>query len=133
MDRMTSHVIAYGSSELLFCTHTFNFKCFFDDFNCVFTQIRCLSRLLIKLPFVIKIFVYTGFAVKNQTKQTKSGIPSVSNSLDPDQARSGSKDSQTICKSYQQTTLIGKQLKHQTRLLLTTNLWRILHKVLIFY
>ena len=26
--------------------HTFNFNCFFDDFNCVFTQIRYLSRLL---------------------------------------------------------------------------------------
>ena len=43
---MTSHVIAYRSTELLFGTHTFNFNCFFDDFNCVFTQIRCLSRLL---------------------------------------------------------------------------------------
>ena len=43
---MTSHVIAYGSTELLFGTHTFNFNCFFDDFNCVFTQMRCLSRLL---------------------------------------------------------------------------------------
>ena len=43
---MTSHVIAYGSRELLFGTHTFNFNCFFDDFNCVFMQIRCLSRLL---------------------------------------------------------------------------------------
>ena len=43
---MTSHVIAYRSTELLFGTHTFNFNCFFDDFNCLFTQIRCLSRLL---------------------------------------------------------------------------------------
>ena len=43
---MTSHVIAYRSTELFFCTHTFNFNCFFDIFNCVFTQIRCLSRLL---------------------------------------------------------------------------------------
>ena len=43
---MTSHVIAYRSSELLYGTHKFNFNCFFDDFNCVFTQIRCLSRLL---------------------------------------------------------------------------------------
>ena len=43
---MTSHVIAYRSTELLFRTHKFNFNCFFDDFNCVFTQIRCLSRLL---------------------------------------------------------------------------------------
>ena len=43
---MTSHVIAYRSTELLFGTHLFNFNCFFDDFNCVFTQIRCLSRLL---------------------------------------------------------------------------------------
>ena len=43
---MTSHVIAYRSLELLFGTHTFNFSCFFDDFDCVFTQIRCLSRVL---------------------------------------------------------------------------------------
>ena len=43
---MTSHVIAYRKTELLFGTHTFNFNCFFDYFNCVFTQIRCLSRLL---------------------------------------------------------------------------------------
>ena len=40
--------------ELLFGTHTFHFNCFFDDFNCVFTQIHCcvfmqihcLSRVL---------------------------------------------------------------------------------------
>ena len=43
---MTSHVIAYRSLELLFGTHTFNFNCFFEDFNCVLTQIRCLSRVL---------------------------------------------------------------------------------------
>ena len=43
---MTSHTIAYRSTELLFGTHTFNFNCFFYDFNCVYTQIRCLSRLL---------------------------------------------------------------------------------------
>ena len=43
---MTSHVIAYRSTELLFGMHTFNLNCFFDDLNCVFTQIRCLSRLL---------------------------------------------------------------------------------------
>ena len=44
---MTSHVIAYRSLELLFGTHTFHFNCFFDDFYCVFTQIRCLSRVLL--------------------------------------------------------------------------------------
>ena len=44
---MTSHVIAYRSSELLFGTHTFHFNCFFDDHNCVFTQICCLSRVLV--------------------------------------------------------------------------------------
>ena len=44
---MTSHVIAYRSLELLFSKHTFHFNCFFEDFNCVFTQIRCLSRVLI--------------------------------------------------------------------------------------
>ena len=43
---MISHVIAYRSTELLFGMHTFNFNCFFDDFNSVFTQISCLSRLL---------------------------------------------------------------------------------------
>ena len=43
---MTSHVIAYRLLELLFGTHTFHFNCFFDDFNCVFTHIRCLSRVL---------------------------------------------------------------------------------------
>ena len=43
---MTSHVIAYRSTELLYSMKTFNFNCFFDDLNCVFTQIRCLSRLL---------------------------------------------------------------------------------------
>ena len=40
---MTSHVIAYRSLKLLFGTHTFHFNCFFDDFYCVFAQIRCLS------------------------------------------------------------------------------------------
>ena len=43
---MTSHVIAYRLLELLFGTHTFHFNCFFEDFHCVFTQIRCLSRVL---------------------------------------------------------------------------------------
>ena len=43
---MTSHVIAYRSLELLFGMHTFHFNCFFEDFNCVLTQIRCLSRVL---------------------------------------------------------------------------------------
>ena len=44
---MTSHVIAYRSLELLFGTHAFHFNCFFEDCNCVFTQIRCLSRVLL--------------------------------------------------------------------------------------
>ena len=56
---MTSHVIAYRSLELLFGTHTFNFNCFFEDFNCVFTQIRkypaylgcCTSAAYIKVHF----------------------------------------------------------------------------------
>ena len=43
---MTSLVTAYRSNELLFGTHAFNFNCFLDDFNCVFTQIHCLSVLL---------------------------------------------------------------------------------------
>ena len=32
--------------------HTFHFNCFFEDFNCVFTQIRCLSRVL-DLHFIV--------------------------------------------------------------------------------
>ena len=44
---MTSQVIAYRLKELLFGTHAINFNCFLDDFNCVFTQIRCLSVLLV--------------------------------------------------------------------------------------
>ena len=44
---MTSHVIAYRSLELLFGMHTFHFNCFFDDLNCVFTQIHCLTRVLL--------------------------------------------------------------------------------------
>ena len=43
---MTSHVIVYSWKELLFGTHAFNFDCFLDDFNYVFTQMRCLSVLL---------------------------------------------------------------------------------------
>ena len=43
---MASHVIAYRLKKLLFGKHAFNFNCFLDDFNCVFTQIRCLSVLL---------------------------------------------------------------------------------------
>ena len=43
---MTSHVIANRLMELFFGMHTFNFNCFFDDFNCVFMQIRSLPRLL---------------------------------------------------------------------------------------
>ena len=49
---MTSHVIAYRSLELLFGTHTFHFNCFFEDFNCVFTRIRCLSRVLFIMHLV---------------------------------------------------------------------------------
>ena len=45
-NEMDQIVLAYRSTELLFSTHTFNFNCFFDDFNRVFTHIRCLSRLL---------------------------------------------------------------------------------------
>ena len=52
---MTSHVIAYRSLELLFGTHTFHFNCFFEDFNCVFTQIRYLSRVLGLLAFYVAV------------------------------------------------------------------------------
>ena len=42
---MTSHVIAYRSKELLFGMHASNFNCFLDDFNCISTQICCLSDI----------------------------------------------------------------------------------------
>ena len=48
---MTSHVIAYRSPELLFGTHTFHF-------NCIFTQIRCLSRVagtILGIPQVLRL------------------------------------------------------------------------------
>ena len=60
---MKSHVIAYCSKELLFGTHAFNFNCFLDDFNCVFTQILCLSVLLL---------IYDDFPLKVQ-KIAKKG------------------------------------------------------------
>ena len=50
---MTWHVIAYRSLELLFGTHTFHFNSFFEDFNWVFTQIRCLSRVLIIIGILL--------------------------------------------------------------------------------
>ena len=52
MDQMVRNDIAcnsYRSLELLFGTHTFHFNCFFEDFDCVFTQIRCLSRVLLPM------------------------------------------------------------------------------------
>ena len=42
-------VIAYRSLELLFGMHTFHFNCFFEDFICIFTQIRCLSKVLLTI------------------------------------------------------------------------------------
>ena len=56
MDQMVSNdiaLIAYRSLELLFVTHTFHFNCFFEDLNCVFTQIRCLSRVLQYTVFLV--------------------------------------------------------------------------------
>ena len=47
MDQMVCNVIAYHLKELLLGAHTLNFNCLLDDFNCVFTQIRCLSVLLV--------------------------------------------------------------------------------------
>ena len=68
---MKSHVIAYWSLELLFGTHTFHFNCFFDDFNCVFTQIRCLSRVLSwKISQHVKKNVYR--TVRPLEKNTKN-------------------------------------------------------------
>ena len=54
---MTLHVIAYRSLELLFRKHAFNFNCFIEDLNCVFTQVHCLSRVLPlykKMPLKLK-------------------------------------------------------------------------------
>ena len=50
MDQIIRNVIAYHLKELLFGTHTLNFNCLLDDFNRVFTQIRCLSVLLLGNP-----------------------------------------------------------------------------------
>ena len=55
---MTSHVIAYRSLELLFSTHTFHF-------NCVFTQIRCLSRVLVLCPGAPKGSTGSGSNIKH--------------------------------------------------------------------
>ena len=48
----------------------------------------------------------------NFLEKNPSGIPSLSNSLDPDQARrfSGLIWVQTVCKGYRQTTHVGKEL-----------------------
>ena len=51
---MTSHVIAYRSLELLFGSHTFHFNCFLEDFNCVFTQIRSLSSVLLQISCTVE-------------------------------------------------------------------------------
>ena len=44
--------------RLLFSTHTFHFNCFLEDSNCVFTQIRCLSRVL--LYIVVNVIQQAG-------------------------------------------------------------------------
>ena len=49
MDQMVRIDIACNCIPIVriaFGTHTFHLNCFFDDFNCVFMQIRCLSRVL---------------------------------------------------------------------------------------
>ena len=84
---MTSHVIAYRSLELLFGTHTFHFNCFFDDFYCVFTQIRCLSR-------VLSTFSKNSFGNTFRVSNILSGLIWV----------------QTVCKSYQQMTIVDKEV-----------------------
>ena len=65
---MTSHVIAYRSLELLFGTHTFHFNCFFEDSNCVFTQIRCLSRVL--LYCVVYTHQFMTFPITTSTEKS---------------------------------------------------------------
>ena len=67
---MTSHVIAYRSTELLYGTHTVNFNCFFGDFDCVFTQIRCLSRLLSNVAYSIQITNQTRYKLWIQITHT---------------------------------------------------------------
>ena len=78
---MTSHVIAYGSLEMLFGTHTFHFNCFFEDFNCVFMQICCLSRVLLErkkneqikgLISNMWLFLVTNFRIASQVAAEKS-------------------------------------------------------------
>ena len=65
---MTSHVIAYRSLELLFSTHTFHFNCFFDDFYCVFTQIRCLSRVLMSVNIKYTVALFSALHVSVRKK-----------------------------------------------------------------
>ena len=89
---MTSHVIAYRSTELLFGTQAFNSNCFFDDFNCIFTQIRCLSRLLVLVqprktrPFITERLLM-GRKESNQTnKILRTRTPyTLANSEDADE------------------------------------------------
>ena len=66
---MTSHVIAYRSKELLSGTHAFNFNCF-DDFNCVFMQIHCLSVLLVIYSKDSRIQLKVGTFAQNKSSST---------------------------------------------------------------
>ena len=51
---MTLHVIAYRSKELLFGTHAFNFNCFLDDLNCVYSYKLSMRIMLTKFDVPIK-------------------------------------------------------------------------------
>ena len=58
MDQMVRNDIACNCIPIVriaFGTHTFHFNCFFDDLNCIFTQIRCLSRVL---PQLMGVYYY---------------------------------------------------------------------------
>ena len=73
--------------ELLFGTQTFHFNCFLEDFNCLFTQIRCLSRVLYPVMKIIGyilrylfILIYTylhKYSSKRHLKPPRQQVPSV--------------------------------------------------------
>ena len=61
------------------------------------------SRLIACWEVFHAFFVAESFFQNHPFRKSLSGMPSVSNSLDADQAR---QNAQTVCKSYQQTTLV---------------------------
>ena len=79
----------------------------------VMTHHSCFQLTLCMLGIFAFFFVVCRFFSKSTfSKNSYRYTFKVSNSLDPDQARhlSGLILVQTFCKSYQQTTLVGKEL-----------------------